>query len=505
MTGTDKRLATGLAAFSFVLCAIRYWFPGEAYFDEVYYPKSAAEYLLGQPQFEWTHPPLTKMLIAVSMWLFGGMHSHLGDTGWGWRLLNVAVGAVTVYLLYVFAKRLTQSTLFASIAATLLVFDGLHFVQSRIATPEITVAFFCLAMLYTFYRYVERVLALPPDAIPVRRRFALGAGSLLAGAGAGTLTAFAHQTHGAPQLIGVFAALLCYAAGCIAWCRPRALADLLLLALACGLGAASKWNTLFDLVLIVAFGAALMLFAKVRAKLPLDAMVSVVMAATIAIYLAFYLPFFLSPRPVNFQNGHDLTGFMDLQSQMFTYHDVTVAGYKPHPYSSKWWEWPLIYQPIAYWYHDYRPAARGNDRAACCITEILALPNPLTWWSGLLTVPFLAYLAWVRRHRGYWLLVFAYFAQWLPWIASPRMLFEYHFFPDDAIILLADTIALQWLWEWGKRKPERFEHVKTFILCYVIATAGLFVYFYPVLAGDFVSYGTWASRMWFPHWIIGPG
>ena len=30
--------------------------------------------------------------------------------------------------------------------------DGFHYVQSRIATPEITVAFFSLLTLYAFYR-----------------------------------------------------------------------------------------------------------------------------------------------------------------------------------------------------------------------------------------------------------------------------------------------------------------------------------------------------------------
>ena len=507
MTRTDRIIAAAIAFFSFVLCAIRYWFPGEAYFDEVYYPKSAAEYLLGQPQFEWTHPPLTKMLIAASMWLFGGANSHLGNSGWGWRFLNVVMGALTVYLIYVFAKRLTQSTRFAVIAATLMVFDGLHFVQSRIATPEITVAFFSLAILYAFYVFVERVRKLPAETPPPAFPAALLATvSAFAGIVAAFVTALAHQAHGGPQLAGIFVALLCYSLGRIFWLkRPPAMRELLMLALVCGLGAASKWNTLFDLGLVIVFAGGMMLVPSPKWRLPVDAFFSVVMAGTIAIYLIFYIPFFASPRPVDFTNGRDLTGFMDLQGQMFTYHDVTVAGYKPHPYSSKWWEWPLMYQPIAYWYHDNRVTPPGRPQSDCCITEILALPNPVTWWSGLLTVPLLGFLAWRRRNWAYLLLLSAYFAQWLPWIASPRMLFEYHFFPNDAIILLADAIALQQLWEWGKANANRFEWVKTFVWCYMVATACMFVYFYPVLAGDFINYHTWISRMWFPHWIIGPG
>lgn len=509
MTKQDRLIAAGLSFFSFILCGIRYWFPGEAYFDEVYYPKSALEYLTNQPQFEWTHPPLTKLLIALSMLFFGGAHSALGNTGWGWRFLNIVVGALTVYLLYAFVKRITKSTRFAAIGAGLLIVDGFHFTQARIATPEITVAFFCLAMLYAFYVYWERISELPEQTdLPTRHLLLLGIASVVAGwvAGYGIVGMAFHQTHGAPQLIAALVMFGVYGIGRVIIAKPPALKELLILAVMCGLGAASKWNTIFDLVLILAFAGGIALLPRPNMRLPLDAFVSIVMGATIAIYLIFYIPFFASSRPVTFQNGSNLTGLMDLQNQMFTYHDVTVANMKPHPYSSKWWEWPILYQPVSYWYHDTRTGAQAADPRACCITEILSLPNPITWWSGLLTVPFMGWLAWRKRNRAYFLLFCAYFAQWLPWIASPRMLFEYHFFPNDAIILIADTIALQQLWEWGKAGTEnRFEWVKTAVWCYMVASVTAFIFFYPVLAGDYINYATWQSRMWFPHWIVGPG
>lgn len=509
MTKVDRLIAAGLSFFSFVLCFIRYWYPGEAYFDEIYYPRSALEYLTGQPQFEWTHPPLTKLLIALSMLLFGGAHSPLGNSGWGWRFLNVVVGALTVYLLYAFARRITGSTRFATVAAVLLVFDGFHFVQSRIATPEITVAFFCLAILYAFYAYWERVLELPtPADVPAQKLTYLGVAAIAAGAIAGPLVTgvIAHQTHGGPALIGALVAFGVYGIGRVVLARPNALRELVLLTLACGLGAASKWNTLFDVILVLAFAAGIALLAKPRFRLPLDAFVSIVMGGTIAIYLIFYAPFFAMTKPVDFNNGNDLTGFMDLQNQMFTYHDVTVAGYKPHPYSSKWWEWPLLIQPVSYYYHDSRTGAAASDPHACCVSEIISLSNPVTWWSGIISIPLLGWLAWKRRNRAYALLFCAYFAQWLPWIASPRMLFAYHFFPNDAIILIADAIALQALWEWGERGSEnRMEGVKTFAGCYLVATVCAFIYFYPVLAGDKIAWSIWDNRMWLHHWIIGPG
>ena len=80
-------------------------------------------------------------------------HLGNGDNSYGWRFLDVVFGALVVMLLYVFAKRVTGSTLFATIAALLLTFDGMHFVQSRIATPEGFVVFFATLATYAFYRF----------------------------------------------------------------------------------------------------------------------------------------------------------------------------------------------------------------------------------------------------------------------------------------------------------------------------------------------------------------
>jgi len=509
VTRKDQLAAAGWSLLSLALCAIRYWYPAQRYFDEIYYPRSAVEYLTRQPQYEWTHPPLTKLLIALSMLLFGGVHSALGNTGYGWRFLNLVVGAALVYLLYVFAKRITGSSAFASIAAFLLVFDGFHFTQARIATPEITVAFLSLLILYAFYRYWEQVAQNPQLDAP-RRTFLIAGGVVSVAAGAaiafGAIGALAHQSRSAVLLMWAFVTLTLYAAF-RASLRPRPIASgwLWLLAAACGLGAASKWNTLFDLVIVFVFAFGIVLIPKPRWRLQLDAFTATVLSGTIALYLASYIPFFLTPHPASFEYRRDVSGLMDLQNQMFTYHDVTVTHNPPHPYSSKWWEWPILYQPVAYWYQDLRKGIDAANPHACCVTEILSLPNPLTWWFGLLTIPLLGALAWAKRNRAYLLLFVAYFAQWLPWIASPRMLFEYHFIPNDAVIILADTIALQWIWERAQISEGHRQLAKWGIGVFLAGTLVLFAYFYPVLAADPVSWTTWHDRMWFPHWIIGPG
>lgn len=147
----DYIVAGALGVFSFVLSFINYWTPGEKIFDEIYFARAAEEYLGHRYIYESTHPPLTKLIITLSTMLFGGLHG--GDNAHGWRFLDVLCGAIVVVVLYAFAKRITRSTLFAGLAALMLTFDGMHFVQSRIATPEGIVIVFSTSALYAFYRF----------------------------------------------------------------------------------------------------------------------------------------------------------------------------------------------------------------------------------------------------------------------------------------------------------------------------------------------------------------
>ncbi|MHB8147650.1 MAG: phospholipid carrier-dependent glycosyltransferase, partial [Vulcanimicrobiaceae bacterium] len=155
---------------TFILSFVNYAYPSGKIFDEIYFARAAEEYLQNLRIYENTHPPFSKLLVTLSVMLFGGMpHGHglggwtglnaiighmpNGDNSYGWRFLDVVFGALVVMLLYAFAKRITGSTVFAAIAAILLSLDGMHFVQSRIATPEGFVVFFSLLAVYAFYRF----------------------------------------------------------------------------------------------------------------------------------------------------------------------------------------------------------------------------------------------------------------------------------------------------------------------------------------------------------------
>ncbi|MDX1359623.1 MAG: phospholipid carrier-dependent glycosyltransferase, partial [Clostridia bacterium] len=69
------------------------------YFDEVYFPRTAYEYMEDMNIYENTHPPLGKILIMWSMRIFG-------VNPFGWRFMGTFFGMLMIPLMYVFGKRI---------------------------------------------------------------------------------------------------------------------------------------------------------------------------------------------------------------------------------------------------------------------------------------------------------------------------------------------------------------------------------------------------------------
>lgn len=90
------------------------------------------------------HPPLAKLLIALSMYL-------LGNNGYGFRIPSVIFGSVAVLVFYLLMKRVATFKMVPLIATFLFSFDNLVFVQSRIAILDIFALTFMLLGLYWYF------------------------------------------------------------------------------------------------------------------------------------------------------------------------------------------------------------------------------------------------------------------------------------------------------------------------------------------------------------------
>ena len=618
MSAVDYIAMSALGLVSFVLSFIRYWYPADKIFDEIYFARAAEEYLRNMRIYENTHPPLSKLLVTLSVLLFGGL-GH-GDNSWGWRFLDVVFGAIVVMLLYAFAKRVTGSTIFASIASFLLLCDGMHFVQSRIGTPEGFVIVFSLGAVYAFYRFwiasqvesrthtivpawafgaavgtsivaglivvglwdlVWTSLVKPPLRLDLassvivtlyvavgvylalrywlfRNWFADGAQEFTFPDGAYALVKGSSRTLYAPDggvvegsggkaritagdrsqnRSGVLvypgddytityraepsetyetpSASATYAQNEIRGGEAREQGSsstlwLITFTIALGLLVSSKWYGVmgFGVSFVVLILVWLQrMFFKGRPAVwgnprgfRLDGALATILFISATVYALAWVPDLVrqSPDPNEVHNFNDV---VYRQYSMFEYHDKLVAT---HPYSSKWWEWPLDYVPIAYYYQDHRKDQK--DPNGCCVEEITSMPNPLNMWFGLIAVPIVGVLAWLRKNKAYALIVLTYLLQWLPWMKSPRITFAYHFYVDIPLICLCNAIVLQQLWLHFADKgeaPRRWAIGGIAAVLVLIAAA--FVFFYPILAAVPISWNDWHLRMWFPTWIVGPG
>ena len=584
----DYALAAIFGVVSFIVSYVNYWNPKEKIFDEIYFARAAEEYLSHKYIYENTHPPLTKLIITLSTMLFGGDNSH------GWRFLDVVFGAIAVVLIYVFAKRLTRSALFSSFAAVLLVADGMHFVQSRIATPEGIVVVFALGTLYAFYRYwiASQSTVRPYEPHTIRRAAYSALAALVAGyILSAVVTVPFHQSRAAFVVTGLYLAsglyllfrlvvvpkfmkaegeFASYAEGSrlikragaseletpdgrivrgkgfqiededltvtygrdlsARYATPAATATYTpglvhddrgetqegrhatgwLIAFTILLGAlvASKWYG------VMAYGVSFVVIAVVwlerywrNGKLMrwgnpfgfrLDVSIAAIVFLSMTVYALVWVPDLI--RQIEIKN---LTDLMYRQYSMYEYHEtLNLGGRNQHPYASPFWSWPIDLRPIAYYWKDFRIGAAAVDSHACCVAEIISLPNPLIMWFGLLTVPWIGFLAWRERNKGFALLVIAYLLQWLPWARSPRITFIYHFYVDIPIIILCSVLVLQRIWNWGEASPETKWLGRAFVCAYVGLVVAAFIWFYPILAGVPIPWDQWNARMWLQRWVI---
>ena len=134
---------------------------GSLIFDEWYYV-NVARVILGLPQSigsngqppyanpiigldpNHEHPPLAKLLIALSMYF-------LGDNAYGWRVPSVVFGSVGVLVFYLLMKKTSRLKQVPLIATFLFSFDPLSFVIGRIAILDIFTLTFMLLGFYWYF------------------------------------------------------------------------------------------------------------------------------------------------------------------------------------------------------------------------------------------------------------------------------------------------------------------------------------------------------------------
>jgi dolichyl-phosphate-mannose-protein mannosyltransferase len=419
------------------------WIPtylNGTYFDEIYHARTAYEHIHGIEPFENTHPPLGKIFIALGILVFG-------MNPFGWRIAGTLFGVAMIPVMYMFGKKIFGDRFLSFCAAFLMMFDFMHFTQSRIATIDVYVTFFVILMFCFMYDYF------------VNKSYEMGFRNSL---------------------------------------KPLFLSGLFF-----GLGAASKWIAIYG-----AAGLALLFFfAKYReyrdykrisanrraaVKTPwLKDFVPFYINRTIlacfiffvliplVIYVLSYIPFMCVDGP-----GHGLKNVISLQKHMYNYHSGLKAE---HSFSSKWWQWPVMTRPV--WYFS------GAGSAAGRVSSIAAFGNPAVWWVGIPAFFAAIIIAIKNRDRRMTVVFTAVMAQYLPWILVPRIAFIYHYFSIVPFIILCIVYVINHL---IRLKPE----AKHIVYGYLALVLVLFIMFYPVLSGMEVSTAYIGKLKWLKTWIF---
>jgi len=473
-------LLTGAVA---VLAALLRWprlgQPADLVFDEVYYAKDAwalvttgvevevdlgtltragDERVLAESASFVVHPPLGKWLIGVGELL-------VGITPTGWRVTVAVLGVLAVILLARIARRLTGSTVLGTLAGLLLAVDGLAIVMSRTALLDgilmvaLLAAFGCLLCDrdWTRSRLAEQLGAgAEPDRVAIGwRPWLWGAGALL------------------------------------------------------GCALATKWSAVwFILVLAVMWllwEAGALRLLGVRAPFARALMTSggwgVAALGVVpgAVYLLSWSGWFLTDRGYGRADAvgpvEVLMAWLTYQRQALTFHSGLTAD---HSYQAGAWLWPLLLRPTAF---AYDGAAVGCGTGEC-VTEVIALANPILWWLAIAAVVWQAWRWLADRDWRSGAVLSGVLAGWVPWLFFPaRTTFAFYTIVVLPFLILALVLTAGSLLGTPGDPPRRRQLGAGAVGVVVVACLIATWFFFPVWTSLPMPRDEWGWRMWLPSWI----
>ncbi|MCH5268545.1 MAG: glycosyltransferase family 39 protein [Lachnospiraceae bacterium] len=411
------------------------------YFDEIYHGRTAYEMIHQQYCYENTHPPLGKIFIAGGILLFG-------MNPFGWRFAGTLFGVLMVPIIYLFARRFFDKPWISIVTTVLFAFDFMHFVQTRIATIDVFVTLFIMLSYYFMYCYLQTSFY---DTKLWKTFIPLG----LCGISMGF--SWACKWTGFYSAVG-----LCILFFYHMFCRYREFLYA---------SRTPKGNTegISHSYIIKNFKTYFM------ETIVFCCFFFVIIPAII--YVVSYIPF------IDGTHRTLLTKVVEAQRTMYDYHSSLEAK---HPYSSMWFQWPIMYRPI--WYYS---GEIGDLREG-----ISAFGNPLVWWAGIPASLYMIYLMIAKKDKGAGFLLVGYLSQYAPWFMVKRVIFIYHYFPSVPFVTMMVGYSLYKLAEWNPK-------LKKATYVYAAVAVALFALFYPVLSG-FPIEPEFATRYlkWFDTWVL---
>ena len=427
------------------------------YFDELYHAITALEFIRGDKAYEYTHPPLGKIIISWGIQLFG-------MNPFGWRVMSALFSVMLIPLFYLFIFGLTRSTVWSTLGALLFNVEGMRIVMGRIATLDTFAVFFILAAFALMYAFYNNF---PKDKSRI-----------------------------------------------ISWTLPLALSGVLW-----GISVAVKWTGVYaGMGLFILFVITVVKWLIIRSKasnsksLIQDKTVIARISSVIVICIICYLliPFviyLLSYIPFKEGLNTDSSLFsvmIDNQKDMYNYHSKLEAD---HPAGSKWFVWLFNAMPV-YFYNGEQMLADGFT------AKIFAWGNFAIWLTGLfitatilfdkvkITIDKYYKKQTVAQDKSFnskiLFLLVMYLSMLLPWALISRVSFMYHYYGCVPPLIALTILYFKQYWNHSivnVAKDSRLRYMpiitnngevissRILLVAYIFLALFAFVIFYPLFTG----------------------
>jgi len=444
-------------------------YPPEVVFDEVHIGFYLSNYWHGT-YFVDVHPPLAKLILAIvgslagaaSNVSFANIGNSLPESILALRLLPLFAGTVLPLLIYGICRNFQIIKLVSVAVALLVIMENSLIAQSRFIIVDM---FMLVFGFLSIWLYTE--------------------GQKL------------WRSHGLRALILISSALSAAAAFSVKWTGLAFIFLILFLEayrlyqesdhpsrLKCFL----RFSAVFVGILIVFYTA---LFAVHFKVLPYSGNGDPYMSARFQKGI-IGSKFENDPnlRPLGFMGK-----FFEINLEMWRANQRLTT---PHPYSSKWYTWPIMERTIYFW--QGKNVAEDIDKKA----HIYLLGNPVIYWLGTASIAtFLITLLWLvaKRHlssipptrrKFLFFVCVGFLANYLPFVFIGRIMFLYHYeaalvFSVMAIGLLLDSLDT---------------HRKKIVAVTVVLGLAFaaYIFFAPLTYGLPLSESELQSRMWLKSW-----
>ena len=364
------------------------------YFDEVYFARSAYEYVHNLPIYEWTHPPLGKLIQAIPIKISNTMAPFF------YRFMGNIAGILMIPIMYLLGKELFRKRKYALFSALLVFLDNFHFAQTRMGTVDSFLILFVICSFLFMFRFINK----KGDTI-----------------------------------------------------------NLLLSGLFLGLAISVKWTGFYALLaLIIIYLIDIIKNKKINIKLIIKSIIFFIIIP-LSIYL---LSFYVFPKLINF--NYHFSGFIDKNINMYNYH-ASVGD--SHKYASKWYQWPIFYNPVWYYTNVYDFAH---------VATITGLGNIAIWWFSIIAFIYLIVKVIKKRDLTSIYLLITVLCTYLPYIFINRIMFQYHYFIVMPFLILVIVNLF--------RDIEDKYKINYLIPLYLVLVLIVFIMFFPITSGIPITY-----------------